>query len=70
MALADQGKLGLPVTAFVSVILQSHNRRTSREFRTAVAKIPQVLECHHIAGEFVVNGVTTVFVNILRAARG
>ena len=51
VALLDQKKLGLPVTAFVSVILQSHKRKTSEDFRAAVQKLPEVLECHHIAGD-------------------
>lgn len=50
-AILDQTKLGLPVTAFVSVILQSHKRKTSEDFRAAVHRLPEVLECHHIAGE-------------------
>ena len=51
VALVDQGKLGRPVTAFVSVIMRSHNQKSSDEFRKAVEKLPEVLECHHIAGE-------------------
>jgi len=50
-AIADQAMLGLPVTAFVSVILQSHKKKTSEDFRAAVEKLPEVLECHHIAGD-------------------
>ena len=51
VAIVDQTLLGLPVTAFVSVILESHKRETSRDFANAVQKMPEVLECHHIAGE-------------------
>jgi Lrp/AsnC family leucine-responsive transcriptional regulator len=51
VALADQGKLGRPVTAFVSIILKSHVRETSETFRKAVDRLPEVLECHHIAGD-------------------
>jgi Lrp/AsnC family leucine-responsive transcriptional regulator len=51
VAIADQARLGLPVTAFVSVILQSHKKKTSEDFRAAVEKLPEVLECHHIAGD-------------------
>ena len=51
VALADQAKLGKPVTAFVSVIMKSHGQQTSDAFRKAVARLPEVLECHHIAGE-------------------
>jgi Lrp/AsnC family leucine-responsive transcriptional regulator len=43
--------VGRPVTAFVSVILESHKLDNSVRFREAVAALPEVLECHHIAGE-------------------
>jgi len=51
VALADQAKLGKPVTAFVSVIMKSHGQKTSDAFRKAVARLAEVLECHHIAGD-------------------
>jgi Lrp/AsnC family transcriptional regulator, leucine-responsive regulatory protein len=51
VALVDQKMLGMPVTAFVSVILESHKKKTSIEFVKAVEKLPEVLECHHIAGD-------------------
>ena len=51
VALLDRESLGLPVTAFVSVILKSHGRESSSNFVSAVLNLPQVLECHHIAGE-------------------
>lgn len=51
VALADQAKLGKPVTAFVAVIMKSHGRQTDASFRRAVGRLPEVLECHHIAGE-------------------
>ncbi|MFN7972930.1 MAG: Lrp/AsnC family transcriptional regulator [Acidobacteriota bacterium] len=51
VALADQKKLGKPVTAFVSVILESHKLRTAVDFQKFVNALPEVLECHHIAGD-------------------
>ncbi len=51
VALLDQGKLGRPVTAFVSVIMRTHGQKASDDLRRAVEKLPEVLECHHIAGE-------------------
>ena len=51
VALLDPARLGLPVTAFVSVILESHKKKTSENFREAVQNLPEVLECHHIAGD-------------------
>ena len=51
VALVDQRKVDRPVTAFVSVILESHKLENSLRFREAVAGLPEVLECHHIAGD-------------------
>jgi Lrp/AsnC family leucine-responsive transcriptional regulator len=51
VALVDPGKLGLPVLAFVHVILEAHNRKTTLDFMQAMQKFPEVLECHHIAGD-------------------
>jgi Lrp/AsnC family leucine-responsive transcriptional regulator len=51
VALVDSEKIGLPVLAFVHVILESHNRKTTIDFMNAMQKLPEVLECHHIAGD-------------------
>jgi Lrp/AsnC family transcriptional regulator, leucine-responsive regulatory protein len=51
VALVDQEKIGLPVMAFVHVILESHSRKTTVDFMNAMQKLPEVLECHHIAGD-------------------
>src|SRR5689334_15559925 len=50
-AILDRAGLGLNITAFVAVILKSHGRQESMDFLEAVQELPQVLECHHIAGE-------------------
>jgi Lrp/AsnC family leucine-responsive transcriptional regulator len=49
-AIVDRQLLGLPVTAFVAVILKSHGVAAAEGFLTAVRALPEVLECHHIAG--------------------
>jgi len=51
VALLDRAAVGLSVTAFVSVILREHNRNAADAFLQAVHEMPEVLECHHIAGE-------------------
>jgi Lrp/AsnC family transcriptional regulator, leucine-responsive regulatory protein len=51
VALLDPEKLGLPILAFVHVILEAHNRQTAIDFMQAMKKYPEVLECHHIAGD-------------------
>lgn len=50
-AIMNRQGLGLPVTAFVAVILRSHGRQESADFLEAVKALPQVMECHHIAGD-------------------
>jgi len=50
-AILDQARLGLPVTVFVSIILESHRLKNTREFQKAMLAVPEVLECHHIAGD-------------------
>lgn len=50
-ALVDHSRVGLPVTAFVSVILKEHGAAASRGYVEAMASMPEVLECHHIAGD-------------------
>lgn len=47
----DRESLGLPVTAFVSVICKNHGLVESEEFFAAVEAMPEVMEVHHIAGE-------------------
>jgi len=51
VAVVDRDALGLPVTAFVAVIMREHGRLASEQFQRAVDSIPEVLECHHIAGD-------------------
>lgn len=50
-ALVDRSKLGLSVTAFVSVSLRTHSRAANDEFLAAVCQLEEVIEVHHIAGD-------------------
>lgn len=50
-ALVDRASVGYPITVFVSVILQVHNKASNDAFLSAVREMPEVLECHHVAGE-------------------
>lgn len=50
-ARVDATKIGLPFMTFVSVILQKGSVPECQQFVTAMEAIPEVLECHHIAGE-------------------
>src|SRR5215468_2752573 len=48
-ALLDPTAIGYPLTAFIFVTLaNSRNRAT---FLRAIAKMDQVAECHHVAGD-------------------
>lgn len=51
VAILDRTKLSLGVTAFVSIILKQHGKASSLAFVEAMLALPEVLECHHIAGE-------------------
>ncbi len=50
VGLTDPAALGLPVLAFVSVLLERPEH--DPPFRAAMNTYPQVLECHHVAGEW------------------
>jgi Lrp/AsnC family leucine-responsive transcriptional regulator len=52
VALVDPVRVGQGTTAFVSVALASHQAEQVKQFRDSVARLPQVLECHHISGEY------------------
>ncbi len=51
VALLDPRSIGLSVTAFVSVTLKSAQTKDLAKFRTVVATIPEILECHTVTGE-------------------
>ncbi|GAB3125136.1 Lrp/AsnC family transcriptional regulator [Novispirillum itersonii] len=44
-------KIGLGVTAFVSVSLGKHGESPATRFAEAVQGIPEILECHSVSGE-------------------
>jgi Lrp/AsnC family transcriptional regulator, leucine-responsive regulatory protein len=48
-ALLDAASVGYPLTAYISVSLTSHKQRAA--FLRAIAKMEQVAECHHVAGD-------------------
>ncbi|MGL4650465.1 MAG: Lrp/AsnC family transcriptional regulator [Caldilineaceae bacterium] len=51
-ALLDHERLGLDLVCFVQVTLRLHSSGLVAEFRRRVREVPEVLECHHITGEF------------------
>lgn len=50
VALLNARKMNLPTTVFVEITLQTQADEVLEAFETAVARIPNVLECHLMAG--------------------
>ncbi|MGB1695536.1 MAG: Lrp/AsnC family transcriptional regulator [Paracoccaceae bacterium] len=50
VALLDARKIGLPTTVFVEIRLSAQADEVLDNFEKAVARIPDVLECHLMAG--------------------
>ncbi|MAC79384.1 MAG: AsnC family transcriptional regulator [Rhodobacteraceae bacterium] len=50
VALLDARKLGVPTTVFVEITLQGQADEVLDAFEKAVSRIPDVLECHLMAG--------------------
>lgn len=51
-ALLNRRKVGLPLLVFCDVSLKEHNREFLFRFEKAVVQFPEVLECHHVSGEY------------------
>ena len=50
VALLDARKMNVPTTVFVEITLQGQAEEVLDAFEKAVARIPDVLECHLMAG--------------------
>lgn len=50
VALLDDRKIGVPTTVFVEITLQGQADEVLDAFEKSVARIPDVLECHLMAG--------------------
>jgi len=50
VAVLDQGKVGLPVSVFVSIKLESQRVQALERFNKAIARWPEVLECYLMTG--------------------
>ncbi len=51
-ALVDREAVGLDLLCFVHVTLGHHQVEAVRRFRDAIVELGEVLECHHVTGEF------------------
>ncbi len=52
VALVDKELVGYDMLCFVQVTLQRHDPAAVLGFKKAVQTMPEVLECHHITGEY------------------
>ena len=52
VALVDREALGYDMLCFVQVTLQRHEPDAVNHFRREVQTMAEVLECHHLTGEF------------------
>tara|TARA_Y100000590_G_scaffold422965_1_gene528255 strand:- start:571 stop:1026 length:456 start_codon:yes stop_codon:yes gene_type:complete len=52
VALLDQKKAGLTDTVFVHIVLKREEKSELLAFEEAVKKIPEILECYLMTGEF------------------
>ena len=50
--LLDREKLGFDLLCFINVSLQRHTREHVDVFRDRIRGLPNVLECHHVTGEY------------------
>ncbi|HKL56686.1 MAG TPA: Lrp/AsnC family transcriptional regulator, partial [Roseovarius sp.] len=49
-AVLDRAALGVGFTAYVTVGLNSHTKASQEAFERAMARAPEVVECHNITG--------------------
>lgn len=52
VALLDREMMGFDLLCFIQVRLQLHQFDQMDAFRRSIRSLPQVLECHHITGEY------------------
>ena len=52
VALLDRERLGFDMFCFIQISLQLHQIEQVNHFRTTIQQIPEVLECHHVTGEY------------------
>jgi len=52
VGMLDKEKAGFDLLCFVHVSLQLHQSQPVEAFKRAISKLPEVLECYHVTGEF------------------
>jgi len=51
-AIVDPGALGLDLLVFIQVALKETDETTLQSFNSAIRRVPSVLECHMVGGDF------------------
>ncbi len=51
-AILSPQKLGYGVTAFVSVMMDSHTKNLARDFENRLLEIPEIVACHNVSGRY------------------
>ena len=51
-AILDHAKIGYDMLCFINVRMEAKQSERSSDFRTVVMRMPEVLECHQITGEY------------------
>lgn len=52
VALLDRERVGYDMLCFINVSMAMHQREHIDHFRLLVQDMPEVLECHHLTGEY------------------
>ena len=62
VAILDQNKLGLNLTALLLISLKTHTKEAMQKFEKKIATLPEVIECYLITGQsadYVLKIITT-----------
>ena len=51
-AVLSPKELGYGVTAFVSVMMESHSQEVARNFEQRLLEIPEIIACHNVSGRY------------------
>jgi len=52
VAILNREQMGYDMLCFVNISLQTHKRELVENFKTTITQMPEVLECHHLTGEY------------------
>jgi Lrp/AsnC family transcriptional regulator, leucine-responsive regulatory protein len=52
VTLLDWQKMGFDMLCFIQINLQTHQPATVEKFRSSINKLPEVLECYHVTGDY------------------